>query len=103
MRRSVCGDLSPEDRYAFWRHIQTLPEYKDHPALQSTDLDYLSKLHPFSIHIDGAEIYKNTEYMYWSISFPFATGDIFDRKIPLCCVRMSQVVDKRKMDAKVLR
>ena len=96
----MWGDLGPEDIYAFWRHIQTLEEYKSHPALQSTDFDYLSKLFPFSVHIDGAEIYRNTEYMYWSVSFPFANGDIFDRKIPLCCVKMCQVLN-RKIDEKV--
>ena len=98
VRRSITGNMSPGDHEEFWRHIQSCPDLAGHPVLQDASGEELSRMCPCSVHIDGAELYTNTEFLWWSASFPFANGGILDRKLPLISVRKSQVVDKNLLD-----
>ncbi|CAE7826424.1 unnamed protein product [Symbiodinium sp. CCMP2592] len=41
---------------------------------------------PFTFHCDGAEFYSNSEFMVWSCSSIFATGDVWDIKLPCVIV-----------------
>ena len=103
IRRSMTGNMSTEEHYNFWRHIHTCPDL-DHPVLANgtANYDILSRMCPCSIHIDGAELFTNSEFLWWSASFPFASGNIFDRKLPLISVRRSQVVSKDILDREAI-
>ncbi|CAE7761614.1 unnamed protein product, partial [Symbiodinium necroappetens] len=41
---------------------------------------------PVVFHVDGAEFYKNNEYVVWSMSSIHAKADVWDCKLPLCIV-----------------
>ncbi|CAE7802948.1 unnamed protein product [Symbiodinium sp. CCMP2592] len=41
---------------------------------------------PFTFHCDGAEFYSNSEFMVWSCSSIFATGDVWDINLPCVIV-----------------
>ena len=80
----------------FWSHCLGTEEYKHHPALQC-DQHTLGSMFPVTLHIDGAEIHNNTEFMHWSVSFPFGDGTIYDRKIPILAVRFEEIIDLKTL------
>jgi hypothetical protein len=74
-------------------HCATLDEFKDHPALQN-DLDR-GLLIPFVFHMDGIEVYTNTEFYAFSFGSLMAVGNILDKKmvmamIPAYCMKDEQ-------------
>jgi hypothetical protein len=100
VKASISGDMTSDDMIEFWTHCKTLDEYRNHPSLQVED-HLLGNLYPISIHVDGAEVFTNTEYIYYSISCMFGTGDIYDRKIPVIAVRKCLVQDLKLLDKQI--
>jgi hypothetical protein len=67
--------FSAESLPTFWNNARAHAEWRSHPALQSTDL---SKLVPLTLHVDGTEVYTNSEFYIWSWSSPFGQAEVVD-------------------------
>jgi len=67
----ILGNLSEEARVKFWEHCKTKDAWKTHPVLN--DPSYCPKnLIPWSVHCDGAQMYREDEYCVFSISSVFS-------------------------------
>ncbi|CAJ1394202.1 unnamed protein product [Effrenium voratum] len=72
--QTFLGGRSRSAIAEFWAHCSTLTEWKSHPALE--ECSDRGRLLPFSFHIDGAEFFRNSEFMVWSVSCALAAGDV---------------------------
>jgi hypothetical protein len=55
---------------------------------------------PFCLHLDGAEMFTNNEFMVWSIQSVFANGtDVWDSKFPVCFIPLESMRDQDVRDA----
>ena len=70
----MCGDHDGPALVKFWTHLKTLPDYKHHQVLHNLTDEELSKTVPCSIHADGAEFHRNSEYFVTSWCSSFQTG-----------------------------
>ena len=68
--------------------------FKIHEALQNASL--LQWLLPIAIHIDGADLFRNREWYFWTWSVPLAAHgiDTFRVKFPILGVRHECVADE---------
>ena len=73
-RSMMCGDHDGPALVKFWTHLKTLPDYKHHQVLHNLTDEELSKTVPCSIHADGAEFHRNSEYFVTSWCSSFQTG-----------------------------
>lgn len=74
----MFGQLPRDEVSKFWRHIKTLPPWKDHPDLQDDSQDF-SRLVGVQLHADGAEMFRDDECFCYSWSSIFASaGSIAD-------------------------
>lgn len=64
----LLGNLSDSARLEFWQHVKTLGAWRDHPVLAGS-LDHLIG---FTFHVDGAQMYREDEFMVWSFNSCFA-------------------------------
>lgn len=55
---------------------------------------------PLCLHLDGAEMFTNNEFMVWSIQSVFANGtDVWDSKFPVCFIPLESMRDQDVRDA----
>ena len=55
---------------------------------------------PLCIHVDGAEMFTNNEFMVWSIQSVFASGaNVWDAKFPVCIIPLESMRDQDVKDA----
>ena len=85
----LLGNLEASARIAFFKHLAGLKPYKDHPVLQGGEAFY-DKLVGWTLHGDGAQIYRDDEYFCWSISSVFSSmgvdKDILLVKYPVAII-----------------
>lgn len=66
----VLGNLSGDERVGFWKHVQSLPPWADHPVINDEGMD-LSRLVGFTVHGDGAIMKRDDECFVWSVASCF--------------------------------
>ena len=66
----MLGNLSGDERVAFWRHVQSLRPWADHPVLNNEGVDW-SRLIGFTVHGDGAIMKRDDECFVWSVASCF--------------------------------
>lgn len=90
----LLGNQRPEALQQFWEHVVTLDPWK-HVAREFSRSDY-SRLIPITLHCDGAEMYRDQEYMSWSWTAYFqgpTKGDHLLHKFPILVVSEMEMVD----------
>ena len=94
------GNRSPEAVRQFWGHVKTLQPWRSHPAWAVFETKDLKDLCGITIHVDGAEFYRDDEFFVYSFSSVFAaTGMISDvllYKFPIA------IIAERDMDNEAL-
>lgn len=103
----MIGGYTGTELKKFWDHCFQHEEWRDHPAklnpnvtkdrfLPCTCLDSLNELDgqhvpppnkgcrwrcqgliPLTLHIDGAEVYSNSEFYVWSVGSCLASGEVW--------------------------
>ena len=85
----MLGNLQERDRIAFWSHLKSLPPWASHPVLNSEGYNP-KHLVGFTIHADGAQMYRDDEYFVWSLSSVFAASgmvqDVLAFQFPIAIV-----------------
>jgi hypothetical protein len=98
-RVSLLGRGGNPSLVRFWENALRLPWGQKHPALLDPTLD-TSRLIPLTLHLDGAEIYSNSEFWVLSFASVLATDcNVFDAKFPILKIPHAQIRDpacKRK-------
>ena len=92
----MCGDHDGPAILKFWTHLKTLPDYKHHQVLHNLTDDELSRTIPCSIHADGAEFHRNSEYFVTSWCSSFQTGGgptCLVSRYPISLVSEAQIED----------
>ena len=92
----MCGDHDGPAIVKFWTHLKTLPDYKHHQVLHNLTDDELSRTIPCSIHADGAEFHRNSEYFVTSWCSSFQTGGgptCLVSRYPISLVSEAQIED----------
>lgn len=89
---SLLGPDGKDGVMSFWHHAQSVEWLRGHPALEEGDP---SKLIPLVTHVDGAEIYQNSEYVLWSMQALLSQGSAYDVKFPLVLLRHFHIRGKR--------
>ena len=94
----MLGHFDGEAILDLWRGVKTLNMYKRHPVHRTSD-GVLAKTVPVSIHADGAEMFRDSEFFVWSWSSCIApwglNTDILLQKIPICIISEQQMLDVR--------
>ena len=81
---SMLGQGGYGAAQSFWELARTQVWGQTHPALQGKHGVELGKIIPLQIHVDGLEIYKNTEFLVFSISSVISqAGNLFDSKFQI--------------------
>lgn len=97
-RVSVLGDGGNNLAKEFWTRARTQPWGANHPALAGRSDEELSKIIPVQLHVDGADLFRNTEYVVFSVSSVLAdTTDISDLKfqflkVPAECCKTKELL-----------
>jgi hypothetical protein len=83
---SYAGADGDDGNLNFWRWALGKDFGRDHPVVSkcAASDDLLRKLLPWILHMDGAEIFNNTEYYIYSWSVFGAIGAVWDIKMILC-------------------
>ena len=84
---SLVGQAGPEGLKAYWEFSLSQEWGQAHPALVDRSDSALSSLVPLLFHIDGGEIYRNSEFhvvSFRSHTCPYDCN-VFDLKFP-CCI-----------------
>ena len=92
----LLGHHSPDGLRSFWQHIRQQDAWKAHPYLHDYTDRELQRLVPVTVHADGAEFYRDTEYFTWSWSSSFPgmdKGDVLLHKFPVAIVRELEMTD----------
>ena len=99
---SVCfesimfGNMSRDDVAKFWRHVEGLEPWKNHPVLLDPTVDK-SMLVPIQLHADGAEMFRDDECFCFSWSSAFATSgliaDVMLYRFPLLLIQERHMKD----------
>ena len=78
---SALGPGGEKSARTFWERALEQEWGAKHPVLEGRRGDALGKIIPLQIHVDGAEVYNNKEYLVFSISSVLAQGScIWDNK-----------------------
>jgi hypothetical protein len=96
-RVSLLGRHGEPSVLSFWQNALRLPWGQRHPAVapHSSDSGYLKTLIPLYIHLDGAEIYTNSEFYVLSFSSALATDcSVLDAKFPILQIPHAAIRDK---------
>ena len=94
----MTGGLSENAREEFWMHCRNCEGWANHPVF-SLDVD-LKHLVPVVLHIDGAEMYRATEYhvVSWSSMLSSLTvADVYDKKF-LSVALPHELISRTKQD-----
>ena len=94
----MCGSHNGKSISKFWQHLKTLPDYKYHRVLHELAEEDLQRTIPFSIHGDGAEFHRHSEYfvMSWSSAFVAGAGhDCLMSRFPISLVAEVQMNDEQ--------
>ena len=88
---SLFGPKGPSDVRNYWEHALECPWGKAHPITVGRDLEQLGKCLGIVFHVDGVEVFSNTEFMMWSWSsvHTAGAGDCWDTKFPILCLAHS--------------
>lgn len=78
------ADTYPAGIAEFWEAALREDRYKGHPALQPSGATDCTV--PLSFHVDGAEVYADTEFYFWSWGSMLAHGSCFDTRFPIAAV-----------------
>ena len=62
------GNCSSEAVLEFWTHCKKQSAWQHHSVLHSMSDTELRRAIPCSIHVDGAEMYRDSEFTVWSWS-----------------------------------
>ncbi len=73
----------------FWTRSSSQDWFLRHPDLQ--DHSILDRTLPLVFHVDGVEIYSNTEANVWSFSSALSVGDTHDIKFPILAVMVEEM------------
>ena len=90
---SMMGPEGPAGLLAYWKWAKTLEWGQEHPALQGKTDEQLSRLIPLMLHVDGAEIFRNSEFYIFSFRSPLAEGAPYDIIFPFLLARHSHMHD----------
>ena len=73
----VLGNLDEKARSEFWQHVKTLAPWAAHPALNEDGFegDHLVGL---TFHMDGAQYFREDEFVTWSFSSVFANSGLIN-------------------------
>ena len=95
----LLGNLPDAARTEFWTHVSALPPWRNHPVLRNPDVDF-SKLVGFTVHTDGAQMYREDEYFVWSVSSVFSSmgcsKDILLVKFPVAIIAERHMKSKNE-------
>ena len=97
---SLAGNMSDDARQRFWDHCSCCDGWKDHPVFDKGSVFDYKKLIPIVLHIDGAEIYRTSEYhiLSWSSMLSSLTAaDVADKKF-LSCALPHELINRTKQD-----
>lgn len=85
----MLGHSEPSARRAFFNHLKRCEPWSNHPVLCNPDVN-LEKLVPFTIHADGAQFYRDDEFMVWSFASAFGqlgtVRDVLIYKFPIAII-----------------
>jgi hypothetical protein len=68
----------------FWARSSAQPWFREHPDLQDSSL--LNRTLPLVFHVDGVEVFSNTEANIWSFSSAVTSGHTHDVKFPILAI-----------------
>ena len=91
----LLGNQSPKGIRQFWDHVTSLDPWK-HVGSKFAVEDF-GRLVPISLHCDGAEMFRDQEYMVWSWSSLFhgeSKGDPLLTKYTICVVAEAEMSDE---------
>ena len=88
---SLLGEEGPDLAADFWNVALEAPWYQSHPGI--SDAKARSRTLPIFYHVDGAEVFNNTEYYFWSWSC-LARGPSLDVKFPIMGIPAACMVKK---------
>ena len=97
---SLAGNLSDDARQKFWDHCSSCDAWRDHPVFHDGSGVDFKKLVPIVLHIDGAEVYRTSEYhiLSWSSMLSALTvADVSDKKF-LSCALPHEIINRSKED-----
>ena len=93
---SALGRGGSKSAQLFWALALTQEWGKAHPALQGVSLDALQYIIPLAIHLDGAEVFNNSEYYVFSVSSVLCVGaHVFDSKFQFLKIPHDMMREKR--------
>ena len=78
---SMLGNMSEDAIAKFWEHCRACPDWAEHPIFENGA--NMQRVVPLVFHIDGAELYRNTEHHIISMSSMLSSltvTDVFDKK-----------------------
>lgn len=96
--QSVClGNLDGPSRAEFWEHLRSLAPWRSHPCLNDERFEP-ERLVPLTFHMDGAQMFREDEYVVWSFSSCFnGSGLISDCllfQFPFCILPDKHLISK---------
>jgi len=99
-RVSLLGKLGNPALQSFWTEMQKHPFGRDHPALRAKNL---GRVIPLLVHIDGAEMYTNSEFYVLQFSSLMAVdSNVLDTRFP--CIKIPHAWMREKtVKAAVMR
>ncbi|CAE7609916.1 unnamed protein product [Symbiodinium sp. CCMP2592] len=91
----MTGGFASSDIKAFWEHCRQFDEWKHHPIFSEEDVD-MGRCVPVCFHCDGAEFFRNSEYIVWNMSSIFTDkdSDVWDVKFPNVIIPHANMKDE---------
>jgi len=94
---SLVGQDGEPGLLAFWQNALRLPWGQRHPAVAGQSSHHLSRLLPLCLHLDGAEIFSNSEFYVLSFSSVMARGcSVLDAKFPVLKIPHSAIQEPER-------
>jgi hypothetical protein len=90
---SMLGPEGQDGLLKYWRWARTQDWGRKHPALQGQTDEQLSMLIPLMLHVDGAEVFRNSEFYIFSVRSALAEGAPYDIIFPFLMVRQGHMID----------
>ena len=99
LQRRVSLFDHPDCVSSWWEYaIANSSAHAEHPIVSAGDVD-ISRVIPYYIHYDGAEMYANSEYHIWSVGSLVADthGSVFDRLFPVLAIDDALIQDMNQV------
>jgi hypothetical protein len=93
---SMLGRQGIDSISEFWEAAGRSSVYKKHPALQQS-WEVLKKMVPLVLFYDGAEVFRDKEYIWFIWSSAIAQASDWDCEIPILCLPAAFVKDNETL------